>query len=175
MQDIPVSVQAMHQVVQAASQERDFTFATRARVLSLAFPRSAQNNRPQVLGDAAEMGYFVIGHIANYPRQGVTKLTTAMPEVTRYLNAWLQMQFPQQSWSSIAISHNEQACVHVDAANLQGSWGISGRGLVVGITKWKGFAARARWQTVTRLCCVHAPPAFGVLCCSPSCHRAIHR
>ena len=121
MQEIPVSVQAMHQVARAASQKRDFAFATCTRILSLAFPHPAQNNRPQVLGDAAEVGYCVLGHFANYPRQGVTKLTTAMPNVTRYLNTWLQVQFPQQSWSSSAISHNEQASVHVDAANLQES------------------------------------------------------
>ena len=100
---------------------KTLSYAACLELLCAAFPGFAPNNRPQVLGSADAVQYFVLGHFHHAPRQGVTSLTRKLPSVVCFLNAWLVSLFPGQCWSSIAVSHNHVAEMHADAANLPGS------------------------------------------------------
>ena len=100
---------------------KTLSYAACLELLCTAFPGFAPNNRPQVLGSADAVQYFVLGHFHHAPRQGVTSLTRKLPSVVCFLNAWLVSLFPGQCWSSIAVSHNHVAEMHADAANLPGS------------------------------------------------------
>ena len=109
------------QLALALLGRKDLSYAACLELLCAAFPGFAPNNRPQVLGPADAVPYFVLGHFHHAPRQGVTSLTRKMPSVVCFLNAWLVSLFPGQCWSSVAVSHNHVAVSHADSANLPGS------------------------------------------------------
>ena len=50
-------------------------------------------------------------------RCGVFQRTEQFSEIARFLNAFLRLQFPSASWTSVCVSHNVRTQLHTDAGN----------------------------------------------------------
>ena len=58
-------------------------------------------------------------------RSALTRVTLALPELCRALNAFLRQLFPQETWNSVCVAHNIVTAAHRDTANVQGSSNLS--------------------------------------------------
>ena len=94
-------------------ESADFSHDSCVRLLHMAFPCPLQARRPGILEDAPA-SYFVLGGFKCPPRQGITKLTASHEPLVQYLNHWLMLMFAGRSWSSLVVSHNTCAGIHVD-------------------------------------------------------------
>ncbi|CAE7519848.1 unnamed protein product [Symbiodinium sp. CCMP2592] len=72
---------------------------------------------------AASEAYFNLGAFAfdNGARSGIFQRTEQFSDVLRFLNAFMQLQFPEASWSSLCVSHNVRTRLHTDSGNAAGS------------------------------------------------------
>ncbi|CAE7198904.1 unnamed protein product [Symbiodinium sp. CCMP2592] len=52
---------------------------------------------------------------------GIFQRTEQFSDVLRFLNAFMQLQFPEASWSSLCVSHNVRTRLHTDSGNAAGS------------------------------------------------------
>ncbi|CAE7270674.1 unnamed protein product [Symbiodinium sp. CCMP2592] len=71
----------------------------------------------------ASGAYFNLGAFSfdNGTRSGIFQRTEQFSDVLRFLNAFMQLQFPGASWSSLCVSHNVRTRVHTDAGNASGT------------------------------------------------------
>ena len=58
-------------------------------------------------------------------RCGVFQRTEQFSEIARFLNAFLRLQFPSASWTSVCVSHNVRTQLHTDAGNEVASFNHS--------------------------------------------------
>ena len=58
-------------------------------------------------------------------RSALTRVTLALPELCKALNAFLGVLFPQSTWNSVCVAHNIVTAAHRDTANVQGSLNLS--------------------------------------------------
>ncbi|CAE7743625.1 unnamed protein product [Symbiodinium sp. CCMP2592] len=71
----------------------------------------------------ASGAYFNLGAFSfdNGTRSGIFQRTEQFSDVLRFLNAFMQLQFPGASWSSLCVSHNVRTRLHTDAGNASGT------------------------------------------------------
>ncbi|CAE7343240.1 unnamed protein product [Symbiodinium sp. CCMP2592] len=71
----------------------------------------------------ASRAYFNLGAFSfdNGTRSGIFQRTEQFSDVLRFLNAFMQLQFPGASWSSLCVSHNVRTRLHTDAGNASGT------------------------------------------------------
>ncbi|CAE7502271.1 unnamed protein product [Symbiodinium sp. CCMP2592] len=91
-----------------------------AQYFSTPFTSSSQCSDTAV---AASEAYFNLGAFAfdNGTRSGIFQRTEQFSDVLRFLNAFMQLQFPEASWSSLCVSHNVRTRLHTDAGNAAGT------------------------------------------------------
>ncbi|CAE7349677.1 unnamed protein product [Symbiodinium sp. CCMP2592] len=71
----------------------------------------------------ASGAYFNLGAFSfdNGTRSGIFQRTEQFSDVLRFLNAFMQLQFPGAPWSSLCVSHNVRTRLHTDAGNASGT------------------------------------------------------
>ena len=86
---------------------------------SIPFVASLQND-PAIKDSEA---YFNLGAFAfdNGSRFGLFHRTEQFSDILRFLNAFMQLQFPEATWSSLCVSHNVRTRLHTDAGNKPAS------------------------------------------------------
>ena len=86
---------------------------------SIPFVASLQND-PAIKASEA---YFNLGAFAfdNGSRSGIFHRTEQFSDILRFLNAFMQLQFPEATWSSLCVSHNVRTRLHTDAGNRPAS------------------------------------------------------
>ncbi|CAE7294869.1 unnamed protein product, partial [Symbiodinium sp. CCMP2456] len=64
--------------------------------------------------------YFNLGAFSfdNGARSGIFQRTEQFSDVLRFLNAFMQLQFPSATWTSLCVSHNVLTLLHTDAGNV---------------------------------------------------------
>eukprot|EP00439_Symbiodinium_sp_Y106_P016114 s8083_g2.t1 len=82
---------------------------------SIPFVASFQND-PAIKDSEA---YFNLGAFAfdNGSRFGIYHRAEQFSDILRFLNAFMQLQFPEGTWSSLCVSHNVRTRLHTDAGN----------------------------------------------------------
>ncbi|CAE7409115.1 unnamed protein product [Symbiodinium sp. CCMP2592] len=108
----------------SALSEGSLDFATCLELLAQYFstPFTSSSHCPDTAIAASE-AYFNLGAFAfdNGTRSGIFQRTEQFSDVLRFLNAFMQLQFPEASWSSLCVSHNVHARLHTDAGNAAGT------------------------------------------------------
>ncbi|CAE7409167.1 unnamed protein product [Symbiodinium sp. CCMP2592] len=108
----------------SALSEGSLDFATCLELLAQYFstPVTSSSHCPDTAIAASE-AYFNLGAFAfdNGTRSGIFQRTEQFSDVLRFLNAFMQLQFPEASWSSLCVSHNVHARLHTDAGNAAGT------------------------------------------------------
>ncbi|CAE7204615.1 unnamed protein product [Symbiodinium sp. CCMP2592] len=108
----------------SALSEGSLDFATCLELLAQYFsiPFAASSHCPDNAIAASE-AYFNLGAFAfdNGARSGIFQRTEQFSDVLRFLNAFMQLQFPEASWSSLCVSHNVRTRLHTDSGNAAGS------------------------------------------------------
>ena len=86
---------------------------------SIPFVASFQND-PAIKDSEA---YFNLGAFAfdNGSRFGIYHRAEQFSDILRFLNAFMQLQFPEGTWSSLCVSHNVRTRLHTDAGNKPAS------------------------------------------------------
>ena len=59
--------------------------------------------------------------LSNGSRFGIFHRTEQFSDILRFLNAFMQLQFPEGTWSSLCVSHNVRTRLHTDAGNKPAS------------------------------------------------------
>ena len=95
-----------------------FDFSTCLALLEESF----SNNAALALKDPAVTqsdAYFLLGAFGfeDGRRCGVFQRTEQFSEIARFLNAFLRLQFPSASWTSVCVSHNVRTQLRTDAGN----------------------------------------------------------
>ncbi|CAE7448189.1 unnamed protein product [Symbiodinium sp. CCMP2592] len=108
----------------SALSEGSLDFATCLELLAQYFstPFTSSSHCPDNAIAASE-AYFNLGAFAfdNGTRSGIFQRTEQFSDVLRFLNAFMQLQFPEASWSSLCVSHNVRTRLHTDAGNAAGT------------------------------------------------------
>ncbi|CAE7421697.1 unnamed protein product [Symbiodinium sp. CCMP2592] len=108
----------------SALSEGSLDFATCLELLAQYFsiPFASSSHCPDNAIAASE-AYFNLGAFAfdNGSRSGIFQRTEQFSDVLRFLNAFMQLQFPEASWSSLCVSHNVRTRLHTDSGNAAGS------------------------------------------------------
>ncbi|CAE7197295.1 unnamed protein product [Symbiodinium sp. CCMP2592] len=101
------------ELVQTSSQQ-DLDWETCLSVLQQHCPGSTQLLRTKVLqGGRNHASYFNAG-VRSGSLGGLCRFTLENPKLVEYVNLFLQSVFPDGTWSSFCISHNEFAHIHSD-------------------------------------------------------------
>ncbi|CAE7250901.1 Manba, partial [Symbiodinium sp. CCMP2592] len=107
----------------SALSEGSLDFATCLELLAQYFsiPFNSSSHCPDNAIAASE-AYFNLGAFAfdNGARSGIFQGTEQFSDVLRFLNAFMQLQFPEASWSSLCVSHNVRTRLHTDSGNAAG-------------------------------------------------------
>ncbi|CAE7353172.1 unnamed protein product [Symbiodinium sp. CCMP2592] len=108
----------------SALSEGSLDFATCLELLAQYFsiPFASSPHCPDNAIAVSE-AYFNLGAFAfdNGARSGIFQRTEQFSDVLRFLNAFMQLQFPEASWSSLCVSHNVRTRLHTDSGNAAGS------------------------------------------------------
>ncbi|CAE7785030.1 unnamed protein product [Symbiodinium sp. CCMP2592] len=108
----------------SALSEGSLDFATCLELLAQYFsiPFASSSHCPDNAIAASE-AYFNLGAFAfdNGARSGIFQRTEQFSDVLRFLNAFMQLQFPEASWSSLCVSHNVRTRLHTDSGNAAGT------------------------------------------------------
>ena len=112
--------------VARAIEEHRFDFSTCLSLLEESFSSQAASalKDPAVTQSDA---YFNLGAFGfnDGRRCGVFQRTEQFSDIARFLNAFLRLQFPSASWTSVCVSHNVRTLLHTDAGNEVGSFNHS--------------------------------------------------
>ncbi|CAE7244381.1 unnamed protein product [Symbiodinium sp. CCMP2592] len=105
----------------SALSEGSLDFATCLELLAQYFsiPFASSSHCPDNAIAASE-AYFNLGAFAfnNGSRSGIFQRTEQFSDVLRFLNAFMQLQFPEASWSSLCVSHNVRTRLHTAASQV---------------------------------------------------------
>ena len=104
--------------VARAIVDHHFDFSTCLSLLEASFSSQAASalQDPAVTQSDA---YFNLGAFGfdDGRRCGVFQRTEQFSDIARFLNAFLRLQFPAASWTSVCVSHNVRTRLHTDAGN----------------------------------------------------------
>ncbi|CAE7366635.1 unnamed protein product [Symbiodinium sp. CCMP2592] len=121
---VPLSAGAPVSIASLAISEGSLDFATclelLAQYFSIPFIDAAGPTDNAIDASGA---YFNLGAFSfdNGTRSGIFQRTEQFSDVLRFLNAFMQLQFPGASWSSLCVSHNVRTRLHTDAGNASGT------------------------------------------------------
>ena len=103
--------------------EGSLTFSTCLELLEEHFSRPYLQSSHNDSAVSYEDAYFNLGAFSfdSGSRSGIFQRTEQFSEILRFLNAFMQLQFPSATWTSLCISHNVRTLLHTDAGNAPGS------------------------------------------------------
>ena len=67
---------------------------------------------------------LILGGYSHGAQEGITKITSEVPELIQYVNAVLHHYAPQETWTTVMLNFNVQTRPHKDHHNLKGSSNI---------------------------------------------------
>jgi len=102
-----------------AMMDGSLTFSTCLELLEEHFSRPCLQESHTDSAVSYEDAYFNLGAFSfdNGARSGIFQRTEQFSDVLRFLNAFMQLQFPSATWTSLCISHNVRTLLHTDAGN----------------------------------------------------------
>ena len=101
---------------------QDFSENAVLQVLQAAFSEPVRCFRQDVLGRHREANYFIVGFVSFRGQPRITDCTMKSQEAVQFLNRWLSLVFPAETWTTVAISHNMVSQVHTDSGNQAGTF-----------------------------------------------------
>ena len=109
---------AIDEVCQRSLECQDFTFQTCLGILSQ-LPLGSQRATRQAQATSSPLQGCVVFGVYSYGAfSGITRQTTALPPLVRYVNAFLKFHGAKHPWSSFSINRNTVLNPHIDPNNL---------------------------------------------------------
>ena len=122
--------------------EGRYDFASCLKVLRECVNGFPRPRRPGLEGDRA---YAILGLYSHGGMIGVTSFARKNPELTQYLNGFVERHFPGGNWTTLYLARNTIASIHKDSRNFKRlpAWIVAlgsfqGGGLWVGSADGKG-------------------------------------
>ena len=130
----------------ACQAEGRYDFASCLKVLRECVNGFPRPRRPGLEGDRA---YAILGLYSHGGMIGVTSFARKNPELTQYLNGFVERHFPGGNWTTLYLARNTIASIHKDSRNFKRlpAWIVAlgsfqGGGLWVGSADGKGSILR---------------------------------